>query len=77
MKPINRKADKILGAPVGWESDRFGECAGLPVRMAEHGFISYWKPSIRERLAILFGRPVRLSTFSFSHPAVALDTERD
>jgi len=40
----------------------------------EEGFIcSWWGLTWKERLQILFGRPVRLSILSNSHPPVAID----
>lgn len=78
MKPINRKADRILGAPEGWDEKTQGPCDGLPIRIVDgHGLISYWKASWKERILILFGRPVRFTLYGYSHPPIALDTEKD
>jgi len=67
MTPIRTvHTTRVLGAPAGWDADRSGPCAGLPV-IDSDGL------TLRERLAVLFGTPVRLCVASDGHPPVALD----
>lgn len=76
MTPTTNELTTItLGAPKNWDADARGPCSGLPVCFQDGEFYSYWKTTWRERLAILFGRPVRLCVASAAHPPVHLDTE--
>lgn len=52
------------------------ECSPLKVHRAlsHNAYISCWRPTWRERLAILFGSPVWLWVYGERHPPVALDT---
>jgi hypothetical protein len=74
----NELTTRTLGAPPDWNEEARGPCIGLPVAFDSNdpAFYSYWKATWRERLAILFGRPVRLCVASRSHPPVHIDTER-
>ncbi len=76
MQPVRHKnTNAILGSPPGWNETRHGPCIGLPVIQTEDPYYySFWKTTWRERLAILFGRPVRLCVVGEAHPPVALDT---
>lgn len=73
----NELTTRTLGAPQGWNVNARGPCIGLPVAFDpdDQAFYSYWTATWRERLAILFGRPVRLCVASMAHPPVHLDTE--
>ena len=80
MKPVkNEHTVIVLGAPQGWDANALGPCEGLPVVVEQEGnhflFYSYWRATWRERIAVLFGRTVRLCVTGHSHPAVHLDTE--
>lgn len=80
MTPVqNEHTTRILGAPQGWNASAHGPCNGLPVLMEDDAglrtFYSYWRATWRERLAILFGRTVRLCVTGQAHPPVHLDTE--
>lgn len=75
MKPTRTATTTVvLGAPSSWNQD--AECADLPLALAGDTMFSYWRPSWREWLAVLFGRPVRLGVFGSAHPPVSLDTHR-
>jgi hypothetical protein len=79
MKPISNELTTItLGAPSNWNEETMGKCSGLPVcRQDEQGvpsYYSYWETTWRERLQILFGRPLRLNIVGH-HPPVNIDTE--
>ena len=65
---------EILFAPEGWDSRTYGACESLPITRSGGVLYSYWRPTWRERLHVLFGRPVRLCVASANHPAVAVDT---
>ena len=74
MKPVKTAAtNQVLGAPGDWDEDRLGACLGLPVAYGDGFIASYWRPTWRERLAILVGRPIRLAVAGFGHPPVMLD----
>jgi hypothetical protein len=60
MTPINMGATRILNAPPGWDEAADGPCIGLPVVDAHGHIYSFWRVAWRERLRILFGRPVQL-----------------
>ena len=79
MKPIYTKYTTcVLGAPKDWESAKHGLCIGLPVRATDDPYVySWWRLTWRERLAVLFGRPVRLCVVGSTMPPVALEVSRD
>lgn len=71
------EATRTYGKPVGWTDE---QCSPLRVCEArdDDGFdlrISCWKPSWRDRLRVLFGRPVWLHIFGQAQPPVRLDTD--
>lgn len=75
MTPTSNELTTVtLGAPSNWDADKLGPCNGLPVCRQDGEFYSYWRTTWRERLAILFGRPVRLCVVGAGHPPVHLDT---
>lgn len=75
MTPAANELTHItLRAPENWDNDMNGPCVGLPVHYSDGVFYSYWKTTWRERLAVLFGRPIRLSLMHVTHPPVMLDT---
>lgn len=45
----------------------------LPVHRYQDAFVSCWKPTWRERLAILFGKPVWLGVSGDNHPPVYIE----
>jgi hypothetical protein len=51
------------------------ECVPLPVHYSstQNAIISCWKPTISERIALLFGARVWLWVYSHSHPPVAVE----
>lgn len=74
MKPIRMPhTTRTLGAPNDWDEKRNGVCVGLPITDSNGVMLSYWKPSWKQRLLILAGRPIRLGVFGASHPPVSLD----
>lgn len=62
-----------LSAPPGW--DREEPCTGLWVNRTDGIFYSWWRPSWRERLRLLFGGDVRLAIVASGHPPVALEVK--
>lgn len=75
MQPIKfPQANLVLEKPSSMTDE---ECASLHVYRRQPGaaddLISCWRPSWRERLAILFGRPVWLWVFGRAHPPVAIE----
>jgi hypothetical protein len=53
------------------------ECSPLPVhRCVNHcAFISCWKPTWRERLALFFGKPMWVWVSGDQHPPIAIDVQ--
>lgn len=77
MKPIKTKyTNKIFKAPKRWNKEQ-GECLDLPVYSSPPYQISWWKPSLKERFKILFGRNIRLSIIGESHPPVNIEIDPD
>lgn len=76
FNPIHTEhTTNVLGAPIDWNEEKDGKCIGLPVHYNGKEFYSWWKVSLKDRIKILFGRPIRLVIFTQSHPPVAMDTE--
>ena len=74
MKPIRTEnTTSVLGKLSDWDEHMRGPCGGLPIcRTADGEMFSWWRPSFRERLALLFGGNVRLCVVGGLHPPVAL-----
>lgn len=51
----------VLGPPLDWKESLYGKCANLPVCIAEGIITSCWKPSWKDRLRILMGKPIFVS----------------
>ena len=78
MQSIRRKhTTRTLGAPQQWCTAEDGVCTQLPVSDGDGYMCSYWRPSLMERLRIVFGGHVRLSVFGNGHPPVWIDTVQD
>lgn len=76
MTPISFKGQQaVLGAPPDWDESQ-GSCDGLPVLRVGENFISFWKPTWRERIALLFGAKIQLTIVGAGHPPVAIDVNR-
>lgn len=74
---VTRNTNSILGAPRDWNLEKHGPCEGLPICATDDPYMySWWRPTWRERLALLFGHSVRLCVVGTSHPPVALEVER-
>jgi hypothetical protein len=74
MRPIQTVVTThVLGAPEGWDKEKHGECAGLPVCVYEGVTYSYWKLSLWERLKLVFGHSLRLAVWGSGMPPVGLD----
>lgn len=63
----------VLGKPSDWNDERDGSCDSLPVRREEEHFLSVWKPTLKERFALIFGWNVCLAIRGKSHPPVAIN----
>ena len=76
MKPISLPhTSRVLGAPPFWNEAVDGKCVGLPVSDGDGFIASYWRTSLREKLAILFGRPIRVCIHGYTTYPLTLDTE--
>lgn len=74
MKPHNSPSTtRILGAPVDWNIEKMGECAGLPIIDSNGVMYSFWNLSLKERILLLFGWPILLSVVGTNHPPVAIN----
>lgn len=76
MQPIRFEGyESILGAPVGWNEAEQGPCEGLPIIRMDGACVSVWKPTLVERLRIMFGENIQLHVVSgVTQPPVALLT---
>lgn len=75
MLPIHTsETNNVLGAPPDWNEKVGGPCVGLPVMQDQYGFWSFWQPTFRERLALIFGRKIALYIFGHAHPPIKLGT---
>lgn len=71
MKPVNFKESNLtLKRPPSMTD---AECAPLHIYQSMAGMVSCWRPTWRERLAILFGAPLWLWVLSERHPPVAVE----
>jgi hypothetical protein len=76
---INRieGATRYLGAPLGWEPEKDGNCAHLAIADVKdaHGanvMVSSWQPTPAELEAINRGEPIHLYVWGVGHPPVAV-----
>lgn len=73
FKPIKTPATNCeLGKPKDWD-DSAAECVTLPAYYDGTCFYSWYAVSWRDRLRILFGRPIRLVVFGRTHPPVSVE----
>jgi hypothetical protein len=76
LKPINFVgAEGVLGAPPDWDPT-WGICSGLPVMRIEGCVVSHWRPTFRQRLAILFGCGIWLWVRGQTQPPVSMNLGR-
>lgn len=67
--------NRVLGAPPFWDETIDGKCEGLPISDGDGFIASYWKATWRERLSILFGKPVRVCVHGYTTYPLTLDTQ--
>lgn len=73
MKFIRTKDTTLsLGAPAGWDAEKYGPCETLHVARENGIFYSFWKPSFADKIRLIFGWSVQLSVVSDRHPPVCL-----
>lgn len=74
MNPIDfPEAQKVLGAPPGWDEELNGPCVGLPVTIIGDTCFSVWEPTPEERAEIAAGANILLGVVSGqSQPPVSL-----
>lgn len=80
MQPVSNAFTTItLGAPVNWNEPEHGKCHGLPVHIPDDRLhvYSYWALTWRERLAVLFGKTIRLAIFGDRQPPCHLEVDPD
>lgn len=79
MKPaMFAEMTHVLGAPSHWDSDKHGECSGLPIE-ANHErntLTSEWTLDAEELAAIVAGGRVVLTIFGSGHPVVHLGVRK-
>jgi len=78
MNPIYFEGyDITLKPPRDWDEAKYGPCTSLPIQSRSGVSLSVWKPSLRERLAVLFGAKIALHIVSGQgHPPVGLSLTR-
>lgn len=59
--------------PANWDEAKFGPCKTLSVFKSDGMIVSWWKPSWRDRLRLLFGRKIRLTVISNNMPPVSVE----
>lgn len=66
----------VFAPPEGWNEDRDGKCLDLPVVRTNTGeAVSCWKPSLRDIVRILIGKPIWLSVYmGGQQPPVCVST---
>lgn len=76
MNPVDTNLTNIrLFAPEGWDASHYIPCRTLPAHVSpDEIYYSWWRPSLKERLQILFYGFVRLAVWSKTHPPVSVDT---
>lgn len=78
MKPVSTSTTtRTLGAPENYVAEYHDgvPCESLPITDHDGNMYSYWSLSWGERLAVLFGRKIRLIVPGAVHPVVMLDTQ--
>lgn len=74
MTPIKTpETNLILKPPSDWQAQLNGDCSTLFATRDGRAIRTLWKTTLRERLAILFGSPIRLTVMADFHPPVRLD----
>lgn len=68
-------ATQAMGAPDGWDEEKFGECDVLCVREQDGRFISKWQLSFKQRLKLLLGWSLYLQIVG-SQPPVAITLQK-
>lgn len=68
--------NRTLGAPKGWDKEKHGTCAGLPVYAevvnGQMVMTSAWKPNAEELVALQNGGCVAMVIYGGLHPPIAL-----
>ncbi len=62
-------------SPNNWDEGKYGSCSELWVTESEGILYSYWKPNFKQRIMILFGKPIRLCICGNIQPPVGLDCD--
>lgn len=78
MKSLKTKfTNMVYTKPEGWDAKTYGECENLYVHLDHENRLiySYWKPTLKDRIKILLGSPIRLCVNSGTQPPVRLDTD--
>lgn len=75
MKAIRRQeTNRIITQLGSWDDEQ--PFPDIPVVEYEGVIHSYWRPSLWERVKILFGCPVRVCIASEYQPPIILDVEK-
>lgn len=76
MQPLDFPGTNlVLKAPPGWDEEQQGPCVDLHVFDDGECMTSKWRPTLWERVKLIFGQPVQLQILSRSHPPVMLTVE--
>lgn len=69
MRPVRKPWTNFI-----WSGE--GDIMDLPACRDDGVTYTYWRPTWKDRLLILFGRDIRLAVAGSWHPPVMIDTEQ-
>lgn len=80
MNPINFHKDETIIK--GYENENIGDLPVLPVvyqfpNSQRRGLTSCWKPTLKDRILLAFGKPVFVSIIAPIQPPIILTTDAD
>ena len=76
MKPMKFEGyHKILAKPESWDTNR-GHCMGLPCAISSGVVHSQWRFTWKERIKVLFGKPLTLAVVTGKMPPVSLEIRK-
>jgi hypothetical protein len=74
---------KSVNMPAGWQKKKLEQdksnvtlTPDIPIVVEDEAFISMWRPSLRDRLNVALGAPVRVLVNYSVHGPLHVDTER-
>lgn len=78
MKSIKTQFTNIVYTqPYEWNDKIHGECVNLNVHQHEGFIMSWWKPSFKERIKILFGKSIKITLLTKIQPPISVLIDPD